>query len=124
MKSRGFTLIELMITIMIMGVLSLLTYQTIRTTSVNRGKMQDLLKNETKLSDALRVMEHDVSRAFHYRNISFEILKASREAMKKAQAPPSLPPAAGRTPGAPPPPPPPPPNPNQPPEEPLIEPTN
>ena len=124
MKSRGFTLIELMITIMIMGVLSLLTYQTIRTTSVNRGKMQDLLKNETKLSDALRVMEHDVSRAFHYRNISFEILKASREAMKKAQAPPSLPPAAGRTPGAPPPPPPPPPNPNQPPEEPLVEPPN
>ncbi len=120
-SSRGFTLIEVMITVAIMGVLSLLTYQTIRTTSVNRGKMQSLLKNETKLSDALRVMEHDVSRAFHYRNIHFEILKASREAMAKAQRPPAPQPNQD---GNQPPPPPVPPAPNVVPEEPLVEPPN
>lgn len=83
-SSKGFTLIEVMISVVIMAVLSLLTYQAIRTASQNRGKVQELLRNEAKLGDALRVLEHDVSRAFHYRNIHFEVLSASRKELQRA----------------------------------------
>lgn len=125
-KEKGFTLIEVMITIVIMAALSVLTYQTIRNTAANRGRIQELLKNETMLSDALRVMEHDISRAFHYRNIHFEVLKASREEMAKAQQNIGQEGGPPQAPGGSPPPPPPP---QQglaaaAPQEPLVEPPN
>jgi prepilin-type N-terminal cleavage/methylation domain-containing protein len=81
-SSKGFTLIEVMISVVIMAVLSLLTYQAIRTASQNRGKVQELLRNEAKLGDALRVLEHDVSRAFHYRNIHFELTSSRVETIR------------------------------------------
>ncbi|MNJ98554.1 Pseudopilin GspJ [compost metagenome] len=74
MKSqKGFTLIEVMITIMILGTLTVLTAQAIQAAIKNKIKIQDQIDDVSRMRDAVRLMERDINLAYHYRDVEKEI---------------------------------------------------
>ncbi|MCM2280631.1 MAG: GspJ family type II secretion system protein [Bdellovibrionaceae bacterium] len=67
--TRGFTLIEIMIAMVILSGLSLLTAQSIRSSVLNRDKINREIASDSAVRDVLRVMERDINVAFHHRDI-------------------------------------------------------
>ncbi len=65
----GFTLIEIMIAMFILAGLSVLTAQAIRSSTLNRDKISREIAADSAVRDVLKVMERDVSVAFHHRDI-------------------------------------------------------
>lgn len=105
-NSRGFTLLEVIIAMMILSFLSLFTVEAIQRALKTKVKIQgDIDKNST-VRDALRIMERDINMAFNYHDISIDLYNRAQEVREKAAQ--ALltnvpPPVAG---GPPPPPPP------------------
>lgn len=100
-SQQGFTLIEVMITVAILGTMTILATQSIQQAIRSKTKIQDQIDDVSRMRDALRLVDADINQAFHYRDVEKEIGDLIN---KKAQVP-----------GAPPPPPIPaaPPDPNQ-----------
>jgi prepilin-type N-terminal cleavage/methylation domain-containing protein len=106
MNSRGFTLIEVLITMTILAVLTVLTTQSIQQAIKSKTKITEQIDEQSKIRDALRIMEKDINLAFHFRDIETEI-KEKLKAKKKAstqQKPPGNPndPNGGQNPFPPP----------------------
>lgn len=72
-NSQGFTLIELMITITILGTLTVLTAQTIQQSIKSKVKLQDQVDDVSHLRDAMRLIERDINLAYHYQDVEKEI---------------------------------------------------
>lgn len=70
---RGFTMIELMITITILGTLTVLTAQAISQAIRAKVKLQDQIDDVSRLRDATRLIERDINLAYHYRDIEKEL---------------------------------------------------
>lgn len=70
---KGFTLIEVMISMFIMAMLTILVSTSIRTAVQNKQKLEARMAVDTELYDALRVIKLDVERAFHYQDVFFAI---------------------------------------------------
>ena len=81
MKSRGFTLIETIITLMIMAVLTLMAARTIQQAFRAKAKIQDQIDQVGQVKDMLRYFERDVNLAFH----SQDLQKDLDEEIKKSQ---------------------------------------
>jgi prepilin-type N-terminal cleavage/methylation domain-containing protein len=83
---RGFTLIEVVVSVAILAFISIFTVQAIQRALGTRGKIQhDVDKNST-LRDALRVMERDVNMAFNYTDVNTLLYnQAQDERLKAAQ---------------------------------------
>lgn len=103
MNRSGFTLIEVMISMVIMAGLTVLVSASIRSAVQNKKKLEDRISMETSLYDALRVIKLDVERAFHYHDVFYEIEKLAIQNLQAAknnpggqgnnnQAPPVAPP--------------------------------
>ena len=71
--NRGFTLIEVMITIAILATLTIMTTQAISQAIQAKGKLQSQLDDVSRLRDALRLIERDVNLAYHYRDVEKEL---------------------------------------------------
>lgn len=71
--SRGFTLIEVMITVAILSVMTLLSTQAIQQAIKAKVKIQDQIDDVSRMRDALRLIEADLNQAFHYRDLEKEI---------------------------------------------------
>jgi prepilin-type N-terminal cleavage/methylation domain-containing protein len=69
----GFTLIEVMITMAILSVISVLVAQSIRQGVKNKVAIQTQVNSLSQLRDTIKVIEKDVQLAFHYRDIDQEI---------------------------------------------------
>lgn len=74
MARAGFTLLEVMVALAILAVLSLLTAQSISNGIASRTKFQDEIARESSVQDALRIIQADVSAAFHHRDITIAML--------------------------------------------------
>jgi prepilin-type N-terminal cleavage/methylation domain-containing protein len=72
-NSRGFTLIELMITIAILGTLTVLTSESIQQAIKAKVKLQGQIDDVSRMRDAMRLIESDVHLAYHYRDIEKDI---------------------------------------------------
>ncbi len=72
-KSFGFTLIEVMISMFIMAMLTVLVSASIRTAVQNKKKLEERIHSETILFDTLRVLKLDIEQAFHYQDVFWEI---------------------------------------------------
>lgn len=72
-SKKGFTLIEVMITMAILSVISVLVAQSIRQGVKNKTAIQTQVHSLSQLRDSLRVIEKDIQLAFHYRDIEQEI---------------------------------------------------
>ncbi|MDZ4662314.1 MAG: type II secretion system protein GspJ [Pseudomonadota bacterium] len=86
---KGFTLIEVLVAITILGALSVLTANSIGKALKDRTKVQNEIDHTSNMRDVLRIIERDINLAFNYRNIHYELLKKIKE---EAKAPPVIPP--------------------------------
>ena len=77
--SRGFTLLEVMIVLVIMSTLTVLSSQAIQQAIKNKIKLQDQIDDMSQVRDALKVIERDINLAFHYTDLELEL----KEAIKK-----------------------------------------
>lgn len=102
-KSSGFTMIELMITITILGTLTLLTAQSIQQAVKAKVKLQDQIDDVSRMRDALRLLERDINLAYHYRDLEKEIdqLVKKKPANQQQQQGGGTIPAGGSFPGDP-----------------------
>ena len=87
-QSRGFTLLELLISLTILATLTALTSRSIQQALFSKAKIQTQLDEMSQVRDALKIIERDVNIAFHYRDLEMEF----RDAVKKAGGPQGAPP--------------------------------
>ncbi len=73
MKQKGFTLVEVMISMFIMAMLTVLVSASIRTAVQNKKKIEARIETESMLYDTFRVMKGDIENAFNYQDVFFEI---------------------------------------------------
>ncbi len=85
-RNKGFTLIEVMITITILGTLTVLAAQAIQQAIKAKVKLQSQIDDVSRMRDAVRLMERDINQTYHYRDIEKEML-----ALVKKQGKPSSP---------------------------------
>ena len=87
----GFTLLEVVISMMIMAFLSLFTVQAIQNALKNKTKVQKEIDKNATVRDALRIIERDINMAFNYRDANIELYNKAQEArLKAAQNPTSV----------------------------------
>lgn len=72
-KTLGFTLIEVMISMFIMAMLTILVSTSVRTAVQNKKKIETRMEMEALLYDTLRVIRSDLDNAFHYQDVFFEM---------------------------------------------------
>lgn len=73
LSRRGFTMIEVMITLAILSTLTILTAQSITQAIKAKAKIQDQIDDVSRMRDALRLVERDINLAYHYRDIEKEL---------------------------------------------------
>ena len=87
-SSAGFTLIEVMISMLILATLAILTTQTMRAGIQDRETISADLARESKVADALRIIRTDVNAAYHYRDIYVTIMNnAAKPDLKTTPTP-------------------------------------
>ena len=72
-NSKGFTLIEVLITLMILGTMTVLAAQAIQQAIKAKGKLQGQIDDVSRMRDAMRLIERDINLAYHYRDVEKEI---------------------------------------------------
>jgi prepilin-type N-terminal cleavage/methylation domain-containing protein len=72
-SQKGFTLIEMLITVAILGTMTVLATQSIQQAIKSKGKIQAQIDDISRMRDALRLIEADINEAFHYRDVEKEI---------------------------------------------------
>lgn len=82
-SSRGFSLIEVVITVSIMSVITLLSATALRNAVKAKTKIQDQIDTISPIRDVMRLMRSDIVQAFHYRDIELEAAKVGAEEKKK-----------------------------------------
>lgn len=87
-NQRGFTMIELMITVTILATLTMLTAQAISQAIRAKVKLQGQIDDVSRMRDAVRLLERDINLAYHYRDIEKEL----EELLKKKNTPTTAPP--------------------------------
>lgn len=91
MNARGFTLIEILVSMAILAFISLYTYQSIERGARMKVKVQKDISRYSSVRDAMKVIERDINLAFNYRDINIdlynEVGKARAEAANKPQQP-------------------------------------
>jgi prepilin-type N-terminal cleavage/methylation domain-containing protein len=88
-KSRGFTLLEVLIVLVIMATLSVLASQSIQQALKNKVKLQTQVQDMSEVRDSLKVMERDINLAFHYSDLETElkeIIKKKRLELSRGSA--------------------------------------
>lgn len=90
-KSKGFTLIEVMITITILGTLTVLAAQAIQQAIKAKIKLQSQIDDVSRMRDAVRLIERDINLAYHYRDIEKELQALSKKQATAATPQPPIP---------------------------------
>lgn len=86
MKNRGFTLIETIITLVIMAVLTTLAARTIQQAFRAKAKIEDQIDLVSQVKDTLRLFERDVNLAYHYQDLEKELKEdLQKDINKKCQ---------------------------------------
>lgn len=73
-QQKGFTLIEVLITIGILGMMTILATQSIQQAIKSKVKIQGQIDDVSRMRDALRLIEADINEAFHYRDVEKELM--------------------------------------------------
>ena len=83
-KPSGFTMIEILITLVILAVLATYSAQTIRSSTQVKIKLQKQIDQQSALRNALNVMERDINLGFNYRDPNYEMQQLLKK--KKAES--------------------------------------
>ena len=90
-NSKGFTLLEILIVLMIMAILTVLSSQTIQQGIQSKIKIQKINDETSKLRDALKIIERDINLIFVYQDLEKEMLDLIRQKKIKLQKPAPVP---------------------------------
>lgn len=85
-SAQGFTLIETLLTLMIMAFLTVMAAQTIQQAFRAKAKLESQIDTVSQVKDALRLMERDINLAFHYIDLEKEISEELKKSQKAPQA--------------------------------------
>lgn len=91
-NQRGFTLIEVMISVAILATMSMLAARSIQQGLKAKTKIQGQIDDVSRLRDALRLMERDLNLAYHHRDFELELQQLVK---KPATATAGTPPGSG-----------------------------
>jgi len=83
MRNKGFTLIEVLIAITILAILMAFTSRSVSRSVKDKNRLQAEIDRDSQLTNAFRLIERDLSMAFHYRDINSEV---EQEIKKKCDA--------------------------------------
>ncbi len=85
-KSSGFTLLELLLALAILGFISVYTAQSIRTTVRFSKKIQEDIDINSEIHAAINLIKADIARAFNYRDLYIAVYnEAQREHIRRWQ---------------------------------------
>ncbi|MEK2690618.1 type II secretion system protein GspJ [Bdellovibrio sp. GT3] len=84
---RGFTLIEVLITIAILGTMTVLVAQSIQQSVKMKNKVTTQVDDVSHLRDAVRLIQKDVNLAYHYRDVEKELTDLLAKKSQPTQAP-------------------------------------
>lgn len=84
-NNRGFTLIEVMITITILGTMTVLVAQAIQQSIKTKAKLSNQIDDVSHMRDAVRLIERDINLAYHYRDIEKEMVMLIRKQNQNQQ---------------------------------------
>ncbi len=90
-NQSGFTLIEVMITVMILSVLTVMSSQTLQQAIKHKLKLQDQIDDVSRMRDALKLVERDINQAFHYRDLEKELIEINKKKKQRQQQAPGNP---------------------------------
>ncbi len=83
-QASGFTLLEMMIAMTILAVLTVLTSTSIRSAIQTQGKFELQLEQDSIVREALKVIEKDISLAFHHRDTYITMYNQVNQDLNKA----------------------------------------
>jgi prepilin-type N-terminal cleavage/methylation domain-containing protein len=83
-NQKGFTLIEMLLTVGILSTMTVLAAQSIQQAIKSKTKIQGQIDDVSRMRDAVRLIESDINLAFHYRDVEKEIT----DLINKKPAPP------------------------------------
>lgn len=86
MNRRGFTLIETIITLVIMSVLTIMAARTIQQAFRAKAKIEDQIDQVSQVKDTLRMFERDLNLAYHYQDLQKDLAEELQKAQKQAKA--------------------------------------
>ncbi len=90
MGRKAFTLLEVLLAITILATLMAFTAQSIIRSSRDKVRLQGEIDRDSKLTNALRLVERDINMAFHQRQFITEVEKAVKaESRKQNPQPPN-----------------------------------
>jgi prepilin-type N-terminal cleavage/methylation domain len=72
-NQKGFTLLEVVITLVILGTLTVATAQAIQQAIKAKNKLDEQIDDASRMRDALKLMERDINLAYHHRDIEKEL---------------------------------------------------
>jgi prepilin-type N-terminal cleavage/methylation domain-containing protein len=110
-KSRGLTLIEVLVSMGILATLMAFSAQSLRQALLNKSKIQSQLDEMSQVRDALNIIRKDLELAIHYLDFEFEFNEAvktqalaqiQRSVSPQAPAPPAASPGTPPSPPLPP----------------------
>lgn len=82
---KGFTLLEVMIAIVIMSFMAVLVTTAVQSATRSKAKVEDILDQESQVLDTLRLLERDISNAFHGRDLAYELQAAVNKGQQSNQ---------------------------------------
>lgn len=102
-NSRGFTLIEILVSMSILAFISLYTYQSIERGARMKVKVQKDISRYSGVRDAMKVIERDINLAFNYRDINIDLYNEmgkmrQQQAQQQQQQQQQQPPPGGQNP--------------------------
>lgn len=74
-NEKGFSLLEIIIVMTIMGVFATIAARSIKTATNNKKKIDARLRIESSVYDTLRIISTDLEKAFHFTNPFYELDK-------------------------------------------------
>lgn len=83
-NARGFTLLEVLITLAILSTLTIFTAQAINQAIKAKMKVSDQMDEVSRMRDALRLIEGDINLAFHYLDVEIEYAEALKRKSQPA----------------------------------------
>ena len=94
MSQRGFTLLELLISLIILATLTAFSARAIQQALFSKTKIQTQIDEMSAVRDALKIMERDVNLAFHPSDLETEFRDAVKKGQTTAAATPTPPPGS------------------------------
>ncbi len=101
-NTRGFTLIEIMIAVVIMAFISIFTSRMIQQGVQAKTKIQSEIDRTSGLKAGLALITQDLQVSFNYHDVNAELYNAAQTARQAQSATPKTPPPPGTSPPPPP----------------------